>query len=275
MSDNRGCFQGGCGSSRDTAYIDTYRILDSCRDKDCFEDVAVFLTDYGKDVVEHSSNVRTCSASISATNITVNPIPFNRGFYQVDIRIYVKMTFECCVCMSNRQVIEGIAVCDKKAVLFGGEGNVSMFRSDPQNDNFCTRPEFSDCPCCGSNLPVAVVELAEPVVLNTRIIEKPSPCCICCCVNDIPSSISGRMNGGGLSDPGDRFLAVSIGFFSVTRLERPSQFLVNGTEYTVPEKECETIESDDPCSVFRAMDFPVSEFSPYGCQRDKGACNKK
>ena len=51
-----------CPSMRDTACIDTNKIFDSCRDKDCLEDVAVFLTDYGRDVIEHSSNVRCCSA---------------------------------------------------------------------------------------------------------------------------------------------------------------------------------------------------------------------
>ncbi len=278
MSDVRnGCCSGGIGNSRDLAYIDTYRILDSCRDKDCFEDVPVFLTDYGRDVVEHSSNVRTCSASIAATNITVNPVPFNRGFYQVDIRIYVRMTFECCVCMSNRQIVEGIAVCDKKVVLFGSEGNVSIFRSNPDEDSFCTVPELANN-CCGStNLPVAVVELAEPVILTTRILERQqcSCCCCCCSASEVPGHISGRVSGD-LTDPGDRFLAVSIGFFSVTRIERPEQYLISATEYSVPEKECEYVESDDPCSVFRAMEFPINEFSPPGLQKgsNNSPCRK-
>lgn len=143
-----------CGGNRDSAYIDTYRIYDSCRDKDCFEDVAVFLTDYGRDVIEHTSNVRCCSAIISAVDINVDPIPFNNGFYRIDIRIYVKMTFECCVGMSNRQIIEGVAAVDKKLVLYGGEGGVSVFRSNPNRDGFCSPPEHtentvSEC-CCGS-----------------------------------------------------------------------------------------------------------------------------
>ncbi len=275
MSDNRNnCCTGGIGSSRDLAYIDTYRILDSCRDKDCFEDVAVFLTDYGRDVVEHSNNVRTCSATIAATNINVNPVPFNRGFYQVDIRIYVRMTFECCVCMSNRQIIEGIAVCDKKVVLFGSEGNVSIFRSNPDEDTFCTVPDLAEG-CASSNLPVAVVELADPVILTTRILERQNNCCCCCCsANEIPRGVCGRISGD-LTDPGERILAVSIGFFSVTRIERPEQYLISATEYSVPEKECEYIESDDPCSVFRAMEFPVNEFSPPGIQQKDRSCGCK
>ena len=37
---------------------------------------------------------------------------------------------------------------------------------------------------------------------------------------------------------------------------------MNGTEYTVPEKECISPEADDPCSMFKHMAFPVDEFYP-------------
>ena len=57
-------------------------------------------------------------------------------------------------------------------------------------------------------------------------------------------------------------LTVSVGLFSVVRIERPAQYLVNGTEYTVPEKECATICPDDPCSMFKQMAFPVGQFYP-------------
>ena len=258
MADNRNC---GCGSgNKDTAYIDTNKILDSCRDKECFEDVPVYLTDYGKDIIEHSTNVRTCSAKIVATNINVNPIAFNRGFYQVDIRIFVKLTFEVCVCHTNRQIIEGIAVVDKKAVLFGSESNVSTFRSDPNVDNFCSCPTPNLDTGCVSNLPTAVFEVADPVVLSTRIVEKTHPChCCCCCAAEIPEPIRQKLNGM-VVDPDEKRLVVSLGFFSVTRLERPAQFLINATEYCVPNKECCSIEGDDPCCVFRQMEFPYNEF---------------
>jgi hypothetical protein len=48
----------------------------------------------------------------------------------------------------------------------------------------------------------------------------------------------------------------------VVRIERPGQYLVNGTEYTVPEKECVSPNTDDPCSMFKHMAFPVDEFYP-------------
>ena len=57
-------------------------------------------------------------------------------------------------------------------------------------------------------------------------------------------------------------LAVSIGIFSVVRIERPTQIIVNGIEYSVPDKECCTVEENDPCTAFKCMAFPVNEFSP-------------
>ena len=65
MPDNRN--SSPCFGGRDTVYIDTNRILDSCRDKDCFEDVPVYLTDVGNETVDRSSNARVkCAEVVSA-----------------------------------------------------------------------------------------------------------------------------------------------------------------------------------------------------------------
>ncbi len=258
MSDNRSC------PCRDTAYIDTNRIFDSCRDKDCFEDTAVFLTDYGREVVEHSSNVRCCQAEIAAADVSVDPVPFNNGFYRIDARIYVRMTFECCVNMSNRQIVEGLCVCDKRTVLYGGEGGTTVFRSSPEQDGFCPGapdiPESPGCGCGSRSLPTAVLEVADPVVLGAKIIERKCPHhCPCQSERDIPKNVASRI--GDLSPLGDRRLVVSVGLFSVIRLERPAQYLLDAEVRPVPEKECDFTEADDACTVFRNMEFPVSEFS--------------
>lgn len=120
-----------------------------------------------------------------------------------------------------------------------------------------------------------VVEVVDPIILGTKIREPGDNCCCCCCCGDIPehvvSGISGTLNDNGEND---RYLTVSVGIFSVVRIVRPAQYLINATEYCVPDKECITAEEDDPCSLFRSMDFPTSEFCPppYNYQRegDKG-----
>lgn len=271
MTDNRGsCNQN---NSRETVCIETNRVLDSCKDRDCFEDVRVILTDYGQEIIEHSNNVRAKCACVADTHISVEPVQFNRGFYQVVIRFFVKITCEACVCPGRVQEFEGIAVVDKKVVLFGSESNVSIFKSDPEELGFCPKP--SKPGKCQKNVPTAVVEVVDPIVLDANVMEKcdkPCTCCCCCCASELPENVSGCVAGALTnSDDNDRYLTVSLGFFSVVRIVRPAQYLVNAVEYSVPDKECVGSEENDPCSIFKNMEFPTSEFSPpsYSSRNDK------
>ncbi len=244
----------------ETVCIDTYRVLDSCRDKDCFEDVRVYLSDFGQELISRTQSVRTKSAQIINADIDVNSVPFNRGFYQINIRIYVKVTVEVC-CNGMPQELVGIAAVEKRVILFASEGNVSIFKSDPFEDNFCKKPNL-----CGArintNLPIAVLETVDPIILNSKIAEPQTCCCCCCSADDIPEGVASECGGPLAGTDNDRFLVVSLGFFSVVRIERPAQYLITAAEYTVPDKECVSPEEDDPCSLFRTMSFPVNEFYP-------------
>lgn len=87
-------------------------------------------------------------------------------------------------------------------------------------------------------------------------------CCCCCCVHDIPESVTLTMNGNLCDDDDERrYLAVSLGIFSIVRIVRPGQFLISASEFVIPDKECVSPSNDDPCSVFNSMAFPISEFT--------------
>ena len=255
--------RSSCGgaSGKETVCIETNRILDSCRDRDCFENTRVYLTDIGNDIIERTGNVRTKEATIAWTYINIDPVRFNSGFYTVTIRFFIKLLFEACMGQGRAQEFEGIAVVEKKVILYGGESNVSVFRSSCA-DNFCDPPE----PTCGvKNLPEAVVEVVDPIILSTGVYEKalcPSCCSCCSCCGDIPERVTVGLNGCLCDEDGDRFLLVSIGVFSVVRIVRPGQYLVNATEYCVPDKECIAPDEDDPCRIFNSMAFPINEFCP-------------
>ena len=263
MPENRFPCSSSCGGrERDMVCIETNRILDSCRDRDCFENVRVFLTDVGNEIIEHTSSVRVKDSCIAWAFVGIDPVRFNRGFYTVTIRFYIKLTFEACVCPGRSQEFDGVAVVEKNVVLYGGESAVNVFKSNPDSNDFCTVPE----PCCNKkNVPVAVVEVVDPIVLDTHIAElKPDCCCsCCCCADDLPESITAHVNGV-ITDgrDGERVLVVSIGLFSVVRIVRPAQYLINATEYAVPDKECHPDESASPCCLFNSMPFPTHEFSP-------------
>ncbi len=313
MTDNRNTnYRSGCvGSPRQNCQsfgtasgcgviIDTYQVFDSCRDRDCFEDTRVYLDELGQSIIEHTSQVRTKSAEICASSISVDPVQLSRGFYRVTVRFYVKLELEACIggipCVTNNvcannscsngcntysmkpQCFSGVAVVEKSVVLYGGEGTVHVFRSSALADGFCARPS---CGEMSNNLPTAVVETVDPVVLGTRVVDPAVCCCSCCCsCSDIPSFVCEQV--GNICDDGSRHLAVSLGFFSVIRIERPEQYLINAIEYSVPDKECAPIDTGSPCDAFRRMAFPTEEFAPgrslpisHDCDRDKNDCGCK
>ena len=112
---------------------------------------------------------------------------------------------------------------------------------------------------------ILVLMKTDPIILDVKIFDKhtiPSNCCHCCC--DIPEFVSRQLEYpiGDVINDCERFLTVSFGIFSVIRLTRPTQLLVNATEYCVPDKECISPKEEDPCSVFNTMAFPTSEFCP-------------
>ena len=75
-----GPVQDSCGI-REAVCIHTKKIYDSCRDKDCFEDVRVYLTEFGQDVIEKTGNIKVKNTEVICVNVQADPVPFNRGFF--------------------------------------------------------------------------------------------------------------------------------------------------------------------------------------------------
>ena len=96
MQDNKNATFGagqltGCNG---TVCIDTKRVLDCCRDRDCFEDTRVYLTPVGEEILASATNVRTRSAKLLWAYVGVSEVPFNCGFYQITVRYYIELEFE-------------------------------------------------------------------------------------------------------------------------------------------------------------------------------------
>lgn len=261
MQDNKNSRCGLGADTQGTVCIDTKRVLDCCRDRDCFEDARVYLTAYGEEILANATNVRTRCAKLIWAFVGVDQVPFNRGFYQVTVRYYIKVEFEACVCMGKSQCFSGIAVLEKDVILYGGEGSVVSYSSSPAN-NFCC---IGDTNNMGTNDPIAVVETVEPIVLGTKVVECGCGCNSCCneCCCEIPESVCGCIDGELIinSNNDSPRLLVSFGIFSVIRIEREAQILVQATDYSVPDKECTAATNDDnPCALFNTMPFPVCQF---------------
>jgi len=276
-----------CGNScsREPIGIETNRILDACKDRDCYEFVRVRLSRTGKDIVERTNAIRAKNAYIMWTKIYVNPVSFNCGFYSVVIRFFVKCEFEACVGGGRSQEFEGIAVLEKKVVLYGGEGDTIVFRStNEEHHDFCDKTE----PTCGvKNTPCAVVEVVPPVILGTHIKEKQHECMCCCCVCDIPKCVTSCVSGEfDYDDDNDddrcdcggkhkKYLTISLGLFSVIRLVRPMSYMIDAEEYCIPDKVCKSFEHNDPCSIFNTLPFPTNDFCIRKQQRRIPSKNDK
>ena len=125
-----------------------------------------------------------------------------------------------------------------------------------------------------NNLPVAVVEAVDPIVLDARIVDRCDrrDCELC----EIPDFINGCF-GDGLSSCDDgRQVYITLGQFSIVRLERDTQLLIPMIDYCMPRKECSGTgglsPAEDPCSIFRNIDFPEGEFFPPNAIRGAGPC---
>lgn len=262
MADNRFPFSP-TGGPRETVCIQTDRVMDCCRDRDCFENVRVYLTGFGNEALERISSIRPKEAKIIGSNIGVDPIQFNKGFYSVTARFYVKIVCETCMDLGRGQDICGIAVLEKKVILYGGEGNSTVYKSQPSDGRFgfCNLPDGM----CEKTGPTASVELVDPVFLDARILER-RDCPFGCPCNGFPEFVQSMFDGPIVQDDNGirHILVVSLGLFSIVRLLRTGQYLVSASEYVIPEKECINIEEDDPCHIFRKMPFPVSAFSSTG-----------
>ena len=55
---------------------------------------------------------------------------------------------------------------------------------------------------------------------------------------------------------------MTLGQFSLVRLERDTQLLIPAYDYCIPQSECSGGDPEDPCGLFKNVCFPMSEFFP-------------
>lgn len=256
-----GCFGlGSAGTTTDkSTCINVDKIYDSARDKDCIEDIRVFVDQNGQSAIDHATSLRCKCADVIWANIAVSDVAFNRGYYAVDIRFYFRLCFEATIPYAPSQDFCGIAVYDKQVIMFGSEGNVSIFTSD-----FCNHPMPGAAPVSYStNLPKVVLEVATPICLAVKLVDRSCRCGVCCCSPEqIPESVCNCCGICPCEEHGLKCLYASLGLFSMLRMQRPVSLLISAADYCIPDKNSNVLSETDPCSVFNSMSFPTCEFYP-------------
>lgn len=243
---------------REAVCIHTKKIFDSCKDKDCIEDLRVYPTRGCQEVIDRAVSVKAGCAELLYAYIDVEPVTFNRGFYTVDVRYFYRITADAFVGAARPVEITGLAVFDKRVILFGSEGSAKVFTSTGKN--------------CGSDIqglpattaPTAVVESVDPIILGMKLVEV----CQChhhdnCC--EIPPAVCACFPEELVTGGDVHRLFVTLGQFSIIRLERDTQLLMPAYDYCMPEKDCDCgcdCRQEDPCELFRKVQFPVGEFFP-------------
>ena len=203
-------------------------------------------------------SVKGGSAKLLYVYVDVEPVTFNRGFYTVDMRFFYDVTLQAYLNSPCPVTVEGLCVFDKRVILFGSEGNAKIFSSSMNEGGCDVQLKRS------SNCPVAVVEAVDPIVLDARLVDgschRPCDCDLC----EVPNCVNQFFNGELVSGDDGRRVYITLGQFSLVRLERDTQLLIPMYDYCMPEKECNGGGggTEDPCTLFRNISFPVGEFFP-------------
>ena len=135
--------------------IHTRKITDSCRDKDCIEDLRVYLTQESQSILDAAGAARVRAAELIHTSIDITPVAFHPNHYTIDLTFYYKILADAAVSPCRPAAICGLALFSKRAVLCGENSPAHIFRSD--------------CPTSQTNnLPTAVV---EAIATNSRWFE--------------------------------------------------------------------------------------------------------
>lgn len=245
---------------KEAVCIDTKRVYDSCVSKDCLEDLRVTFFATSQRLIDEAVTIKCRDCFITAVSIDVEEVPFNHGFYSVDVHFYFQLCFDTFSApCTPPQVAVGYANFDKKCILYGSEGDVKIFTS-----SICH--EDHDCPEAPQYCnPTAKVQAVDPVVLSTNIVDS-CECAIPLCTT-FPQSILKSNIEGAIPMASSRAVLVSLGLFSIIQMERDVQMTIPAYDFCIPDRECDC-NTQDPCAAFQNIEFPVDQFFPP--ERDDG-----
>ncbi|MBQ3284093.1 MAG: hypothetical protein IJH40_00485 [Ruminococcus sp.] len=243
--------------------IDARRVYDSCGDKDCLADLPVYVSEESQALIDSALNVRIRSADVLDMLIDIEPVPFNRGFYSIDIIFYFGVILDVYAAAGAApQQVNGLCVSDKKVILYGSEGNVRVFSSDMTADAYDVQN------AAARSLPTANVQVAKPIALAVSVKDSQQYGEIDPLNYPIPDSVLEYI-GGNISEDGTKIVLATLGVFSIVQLMRSVQMLIPSYDFCIPEKRCES-NTDSPCEMFSRLDFPTDEFFPPNVTEQNG-----
>ena len=255
---------------RQAMSVHTRKITDSCRDKDCIEDLRVYLTRGSQGMLDNAAGAKVRCAELLYTYIDVEPVAFDRNHYCIDVTFYYRILADATIGVARPATLYGLAVFTKRAVLCGEDSRAHIYRSDTRLNEADGLTRYT------SNRPTAVVEVLDPMVLSSKVRDVCEDKCREDAALQIPAAIRGMFDDDLVLSGERRRMFVTLGQFSIVRLERDAQLIVPVLDYAIPTKECSDAPgcAEDPCEMFSRIPFPATQFAPTGCDRED-ACDRK
>ncbi len=142
--------------------IHTRKITDSCRDKDCIEDLRVYLTKTSQNILDGCAGAKARCAELLYTYIDVEPVAFDRNHYCVDATFYYRILADATVGAGRPVTLHGVAVFSKRAVLCGEDSKAHIFTS---RTRLCGPDGLTRV---NANRPTAVVEVTDTNSQNRK-----------------------------------------------------------------------------------------------------------
>ena len=258
----------GGGEGKQPVCIHSHQIMDSCLDKDCVEELRVYLTTQSQAALDGATTAKTRCAELLFVDVDVEQLPYKAGHFSVDLTFYYRIIGDAIMGGTRPTTITGLAVFAKLVVLYGGKSRAKTFRS---TDEIPTAESLLQC-----EKPLAVVEALDPMILSAKVKE------VCECrrceteLTDIPANIVESFGEQLVLSGESKRLYVTIGQFSTVRLERDTPLSIEVCEYCAPTRECCDDEccEEDPCELFSRIDFPMRAFFPdsHGGDHKENSC---
>ena len=273
MSDNN---QAGTACDlrgiREAVCVHTDKISDSCLAKDCIEDLQVYLTVPSQQALDCAVSAKARYVELLHVGVHVETVPYSTGYYTVDLTFYYRVIADASAAGGRPTTVTGLAIFSKRLVMFGGETSARSFSSRSGVSCLCKQAIQA------GNVPEAIVEVVDPMILGSRVQEVCS--CNCCPPSPpvILEAILGCFEEQLVLDGESKRLLVTIGQFSIARLERSTQLLIPTFDYCIPSKTCKNVGSsntESPCEVFGQIEFPMDAFFPSkadSCIPAKDSC---
>lgn len=251
---------------RQSTCVHAQKILDSCINKDCVENLRVYLTPESQSALDTATGVKARCCELLYAYIDVQPIPYNRGHHTVDVTFYYQILGDITQVGARPTSMNGLAVFSKRVVLSGGVSEAKTFSSDAAN---LTADILSGCV-----RPTAVVEVIDPMILSATVLEGPNVANPDPALAEIPAPIMEYFGGTVAQQDEAKKLYVTLGQFSTIRLERDSQLRIYDCTSCIPSKECcdDPGCAESPCDMFSRIAFPTEAFFPEETQNRSDCC---